>query len=117
MISHKLFQISPLLRRRFRIEMDNVPIVRVVESEERTPEHGALAFGAGDEVSEARRSRECGERKCVELWFDENGGGETVEREERRAGDGGESCEEEDEDGDDEKDCEWEEPFAFIIRV
>lgn len=84
-------EIDPLLGGRLSIEVNNVVIVGMVESEESAAEHLAVAVGAGNEVSEARRRGEGGDRDGTELGFDEGGGGGgggggvAVEREERGA--------------------------------
>lgn len=50
-------ELGPLFFRRLKIEMNDVIIPRMVESQEGALEHVAIAKGAGDEVGEARGSR------------------------------------------------------------
>ncbi|KAF7802918.1 Beta-glucuronosyltransferase GlcAT14A [Senna tora] len=73
MIPHETQQIQPLLGRGLEVQMHEVAIARVVESQERPLERVAVAAGARYEIGETRRGREGRDGYRMELGFHKHG--------------------------------------------
>src|ERR1044072_5336102 len=50
-------KLQPFLQRRFKVQMNNIMVERVVKREKSSPELIQIAFGAGDQIRKPRNCR------------------------------------------------------------